>query len=351
MSKGWVVVACVWGFWYASAEAYVRTETDRGVPLRWAAREAVVNPHVGCPTGRCFTDAARSAAEEWNEAGARFVFQVRPGRRVPIACHHSDIDGQVTVVWGRTLCGEAWDDKGVIAYTYWWYEGNGAILDADIVFNSTISWNIYDGPRFGEAVDFRRLMLHELGHALGLNHPDDAGQIVDAVMNSQVSVDRLQLDDIRGVQAIYGRTQTGEITRGALEVPGPNASKSGISFVSGWVCDATRIEIAVAEHRVTPAYRLDRRDTRPVCGDTDNGFIAQINWNLLGPGTVTVRLLVDGRELARRSVRVVTYGTEFLWDQAGRWTLEGWPHSGVDTVIRWTESLQNFEIDDIRPRQ
>src|SRR5262245_59919806 len=47
-------------------------------------------------------------------------------------------------------------------------------------------------------------MLHELGHVLGLEHPDDAGQTVVALMNSHVSdVDTLTQDDRDGAVFLY----------------------------------------------------------------------------------------------------------------------------------------------------
>jgi hypothetical protein len=48
-------------------------------------------------------------------------------------------------------------------------------------------------------------MVHELGHVLGLAHPDDHGQHVDAIMNS-ITSDRetLSSDDIAGGQSLYG---------------------------------------------------------------------------------------------------------------------------------------------------
>jgi hypothetical protein len=49
------------------------------------------------------------------------------------------------------------------------------------------------------------MLTHELGHAFGLEHPDEAGQAVDAIMNSRLSdFDVLQDDDVRGIGFLYG---------------------------------------------------------------------------------------------------------------------------------------------------
>lgn len=58
-------------------------------------------------------------------------------------------------------------------------------------------------PAIGQVEDFTRTALHEFGHALGLDHPDDFDQIVAAIMNSKATnVDRLQPDDRDGAHAV-----------------------------------------------------------------------------------------------------------------------------------------------------
>lgn len=80
--------------------------------------------------------------------------------------------------------------------------------ETDLVFNTAFSWDSYRGAlRANSVVDIRRVALHELGHVLGLDHPDEADppQAVAAIMNSVVSnVETLQPDDIAGATALYG---------------------------------------------------------------------------------------------------------------------------------------------------
>lgn len=98
--------------------------------------------------------------------------------------------------------GGTWESN-TLAVTTVWYSRNERV-EADIIYNTAFTWDSYRGPRQA-AVDIQRVGLHELGHVLGLDHPDDAGQTVAAVMNSHVSnTDSLTADDIAGAQSLYG---------------------------------------------------------------------------------------------------------------------------------------------------
>ena len=132
-----------------------------------------------------------------------------------------------------------------------------------------------------------------------------------------------------------------------LEIPRPGSFQSGIGIVSGWVCEANRIEIVFDDGApIEAAYGTSRGDTQGVCGDTNNGFGLLFNWNLLGDGSHTVRALADGIEFARVSVTVTTLGTPFLEDASREVSISDFPEVGTGIVLRWQEAQQNFVITD-----
>ena len=137
-----------------------------------------------------------------------------------------------------------------------------------------------------------------------------------------------------------------------LENPGPNSYQSGIGVISGWACDADKIEIEF-QHGTTrtvttfiAGYGTSRSDMMGVCEDDgNNGFGLLFNWNLPGDGEHTMRALADGEEFARRTFTVSTLNSEeFARGLSGGFVLPNFPHTGQETTIRWEENLQNFMI-------
>ena len=140
---------------------------------------------------------------------------------------------------------------------------------------------------------------------------------------------------------------------GYLENPGAGSFQSGIGVLSGWVCDAERVEVELGTlGRQQAAYGTERLDTEAVCGDTDNGFGLLFNWNRLGDGDHEVVALVDEVELGRATVTVTTLGAEFLRDVAGECVAEDFPMLGETETLRWQQNKQNFVIvDGIAPAE
>lgn len=133
---------------------------------------------------------------------------------------------------------------------------------------------------------------------------------------------------------------------GKLENPRSGSTPSGVSIISGWVCEAASVTIVIDDGEPIPAhYGTTRNDTQEVCGESDNGFGLLFNWNLLGDGPHTLRAIADGnREIGRASFEVVTLGAEFIQGLSGTFELPGFPNPGASTTIEWQEPMQNFSL-------
>ncbi|MCE2483866.1 MAG: fibronectin type III domain-containing protein [Desulfurellaceae bacterium] len=159
---------------------------------------------------------------------------------------------------------------------------------------------------------------------------------------------------IAGENAPVGENTAGaDALEGHLENPGPGAFQSGLGVISGWVCEAQRIDIVFdpgteAEVSFQAAYGTDRADTADTCGDTNNGFGLLFNWNLLGAGEHAVVAVADGVELGRAAVIVTTVGEgeaeEFLEGVVGECVVEDFPAAGKSVRLVWQQRLQNFMI-------
>ena len=135
---------------------------------------------------------------------------------------------------------------------------------------------------------------------------------------------------------------------GFLENPGHNSFQSGVRVLSGWVCDADTVELAIGTAgRQVAAYGTERLDTAGVCGDTDNGFGLLFNWNLLGEGEHEVVAYVDDVELGRATVRVTTLGEEFLRGAEGECVVDDFLRLGQSVLLEWQQNSQNFVITDV----
>ena len=106
------------------------------------------------------------------------------------------------VAFKRHLCsGDAWGNSLLAVTTR---RGSGdTFVETNILFNANLEWDVYDGP-WKDVGDFRRIAVHELGHAIGLGHEDRVPSIMATRLNFGDSITRPTPDDIAGVNAIYG---------------------------------------------------------------------------------------------------------------------------------------------------
>jgi hypothetical protein len=86
--------------------------------------------------------------------------------------------------------------------------------------NALLNWvddpnDVFDSNAGDIAYDFYTVVLHEIGHALGLDHATNNNSVMTTYSNRGGALRTLSADDIAGIQAIYGAEQT------QAEVPEP----------------------------------------------------------------------------------------------------------------------------------
>lgn len=175
----------------------------------WEAGQAVY--HVGItgvsPSGTSWNTAFKRAMDTWTTQ-TNFKFVAIDSFKDPCAgrANGGFGDNASGIAFTADVCGNAFGTN-TIAVTLTagvclnpQCTGGFKIRDADIVFKTDETWDVYTGPQRFNNVDFERVALHELGHALGLRHEVTNSAIMQAKVTDNHT---LQIDDINGANAIY----------------------------------------------------------------------------------------------------------------------------------------------------
>src|SRR5438105_6827760 len=196
--------------------------------------------------------AAAPALTAWNNVMARLQY-IDTVTSPPV----SSGDGVNAVVFSNTVFGQKFG-SGTLAVTYWRSSGSNTV-ETDILFNRNQQFDSYRGPlRFGTdgwtIGDIRRVLIHELGHALGLDHPDQHGQHVDAIMNS-VTSDRemLSTDDISGAQSMYAAP-------GPTPTPTPTPAPSPSHFAN----ISTRMDVGTGNNVMIAGFIVSGSQSKTI---------------------------------------------------------------------------------------
>ena len=157
---------------------------------------------------------ARASIAEWNAHLVRS--QIVP-TDATVEQEPGDENGTTEIAFSNTIYGDEFGETTLgVTLIRQDPQNFSAIGEADIVLNKTRPWNSYRGDFRVGTNDLRRVLTHELGHMLGMDHPDQADppQEVEALMNSTVGdLDQLAQDDIDAAIFLYGTALvTPEIT-------------------------------------------------------------------------------------------------------------------------------------------
>jgi len=163
---------------------------------RWVGGKTNFYYAVSGQPSWAFSTALRQALVDWNQVSA---FHWTGFQKVANPCFNSGPNGAALK---PTACGQSFG-SGVLGITMYSYDGANRFIHAGTVFNSHVNFSIYDGPLKSGTTDFRRVALHEMGHALGLGHENNNN--VPAIMQPFVgNTYKPTADDIAGIRAMYG---------------------------------------------------------------------------------------------------------------------------------------------------
>lgn len=202
--------------------------------MRWKYNHAHAPASLG--DKQAVIDQVRKSFDKWSsQCGVTYIYEgettTPPGTTVRNPSTGADEPDGVSVVgWGGI-------DPSLGAWTYAWYtqqENARVIFDADVTLSAT---NVVS------LSDLDRLMTHEWGHALGLDHSDHGNALMAGppytAYNQQVTP---QDDDLRGcrcsyglpggVSAAYACSVPASVDLGSAPVGAPTAAQD-VTFTNG----------------------------------------------------------------------------------------------------------------------
>ena len=181
-----------------------------------------------------FNIAFSDAMNIWNKSTG-FNFTAHTSA-VTDPCVLSTQDGRHAVAFATTVCGENFGEDLAVTEIVSFGKINSY---AHVTFNEDNVWSVYDGAlKFDEngnaIIDFRRVAVHELGHAMGIDHEESVSSIMEARYSGDVTTPTQ--DDINGIHEVYpSLTGQGEVivVKETQSEPAPSSSENTNNEESG----------------------------------------------------------------------------------------------------------------------
>jgi len=325
------------------------SEGDDPQPLHWEVEDdgpIVIRQHV-LGGGRLYQPllqaATRRALQSWAalpssdvsfREGPVFSGQACPHRLPPsmdpdqvCGAEVAEVDGQSALFFIETT----WPfGEEVIALTTVSYGAGGVTMDADISFNGVhYNWSLDDNQ---VRTDYESIVLHELGHLLGLAHSEEPGAVMRIDYQDGDLVRVLGADDALGIAELYPCGSSPCIggvdheSSGGCAAAGEDGGSS-----SGW-----SLRAAVVPLLLLLGIGLRSGQRKGSAGVA----LCLLGCVLFLPGSVdsSTALALDVDDLLARSDRVVHVRVEGLdswragivWTRASLQVLDSWKGSSDD---------------------
>ena len=176
----------------------------------WNGKKVTIKLSSSAPQSLVYPIVA--AVKSWNDAAEREIITyggISPLKRS--GGQYSSLDDNQTVVYSENNWGSVDGDSSTMAKTIW--ANNGAnkkvIVASDIIMNTRdyefVDAGVVFDSKEKQYVDAEMVLLHEIGHLLGLGHNNDEDSIMypSAPVGLGYYQRSLSQDDRDSIQSIY----------------------------------------------------------------------------------------------------------------------------------------------------
>lgn len=144
-----------------------------------------------------YEDIIKKAADHWNEAAGMTLF--RFAHTESVLPDTSQRDSKNTIHW---LLSWPESQKGLQALTNLYWETN-QLFEADIAIDAQYFNFFSESPTTPYDIHLESLLIHELGHVLGLKHRIAVPSVMVAVLNGAVTRSSLTAADRETIKCEY----------------------------------------------------------------------------------------------------------------------------------------------------